>query len=209
MAEMKIQWLGLSCFRLEMGGAALVLDPYTGVRGYPELHTTANAVCCSHLHGDHGYIEAVELTPFDGPVPFTVQKVACFHDDCQGQKRGKNTIHIIEYQGLRVAHFGDLGHPLSAGQLAAVGRLDAALVPVGGFYTIDAAGAKALCDALQPRVIIPMHYKDGPMGHDAVDGVEPFLSLWPEGLCVHSAGDSLTLSDDTPRQVLRLTYGGR
>ena len=85
---------------------------------------------------------------------------------------------------MNVAHLGDLGHQLEAEQLAAIGPLDAVMVPVGGFYTIDAAGAKAVCEALGARMVIPMHYRHAPHGLSNIGGVEEFLSLW-EGEKVH------------------------
>ena len=178
MSKITIKWLGLSCYKLTCGDAAVVLDPYTGVRGFPEFKTTANAVFCSHQHGDHGYVQAVELLPYEGELPFAVTVVDTWHDDAQGAKRGPNKIHIIEHEGIRVAHFGDLGHLLSAEQIAAIGKIDAALIPVGGFYTIDAEDARAVCEALQPRVVIPMHYRHDGHGLAVVAGVEPFLALW-------------------------------
>ena len=203
-----IKWLGLSCYKLTCGDATLVIDPYTGVRGFPEFKTTANAVCCSHQHGDHGYVQAVELLPYEGDLPFTVTTVDTWHDDAEGAKRGPNLIHIIEYNGIRVAHFGDLGHPLSEAQVQAIGAVDAVLIPVGGFYTIDAQAAKGVCDALQPKVIIPMHYREGEQGHDGIETVEPFLSLWDKALVSHSDTDTIVIEKDMPKQVVQLTFKG-
>jgi len=208
MSNITIQWLGLSCYKLTCGDATLVLDPYTGVRGFPEFRTTANAVYCSHGHGDHGYVQAVEIMPYTGDLPFKVDTVDTFHDDAEGAKRGPNKVHIIEYNGIRVAHFGDLGHPLSAAQVEAIGTVEAIMVPVGGFYTVDAQGAKGVCDVLQPKVVIPMHYREGEQGHDAINTVEPFLALWDEQLVSHPDTDTVVIEKDMPMQVVQLTYKG-
>ena len=175
---MKLTWLGHSCFLLEQDGYRLVTDPYTGVEGYPPLSVSAHAVCCSHHHFDHDAVDAVTALP---PVksPFTVREVETCHDEQGGALRGSNTVRVFTAGGVSVAHLGDLGHQLSAEQLAAIGSVDAVLVPVGGVYTVDAAGAKAVCDALRPRCVIPMHYHHAPYGLSNVAGVEDFLRLWP------------------------------
>ena len=160
---MKLTWLGHACFLLEADGYRIVTDPYTGVPGYPSLSVSAHAVFCSHGHFDHNAVDRVTLLPHRDS-PFTVREIASFHDDRGGTLRGGNTIRVFTADGISVAHLGDLGHPLSAEQLAAIGPVDAALVPVGGVYTLDAAGAKSVCDALKPRCVLPMHYRHAPYG---------------------------------------------
>ena len=172
---MKLTWLGHSCFAVESGGYRVVLDPYY-VESYPPLHTSANEVLCSHHHRDHDYVDAVELTPRGGS-PFTVETVQAFHDDQGGALRGTNTIHILAAAGLRVVHLGDLGHELSEEQLAPLRSCDALLIPVGGFYTIDAKTARELADAIDAQLVIPMHYRGEDFGFDEIDTVEPFVKL--------------------------------
>ena len=165
---MKLTWLGHACFLLEADGYRIVTDPYTGVPGYPPLSVSAHAVFCSHGHFDHNAVDRVTLLPHQDS-PFTVREIASFHDDRGGTLRGGNTIRVFTADGISVAHLGDLGHPLSAEQLAAIGPVDAALVPVGGVYTLDATGAKSVCDALKPRCVLPMHYRHAPYGLAEVD----------------------------------------
>lgn len=175
---MKLTWLGHASFILEQDGYRVVLDPYEGVEGYPELRVEAHEVLCSHQHFDHNAVDCVKLLP-KRESPFTVRTVATFHDDQDGAARGTNTIHVLSGGGVTVAHLGDLGHPLSAEQLAEIGPVDGILIPVGGVYTVDAAGAKGVCEALHPRWIVPMHYRHAPYGLPNVAGVEPFLEQWP------------------------------
>ncbi|UCD53876.1 MAG: MBL fold metallo-hydrolase, partial [Dehalococcoidia bacterium] len=85
-----------------------------------------------------------------------------------------NTILCFEVDGIRVCHLGDLGHQLSEGQVAGVGSVDVLLIPVGGYYTIDANVATVVCNQLQPKVVIPMHYKTGKCDFP-IAGVEQFL----------------------------------
>lgn len=89
------------------------------------------------------------------------------------------------------------GHQLTAEQAAAIGPVDAVLVPVGGVYTVDAAGAKAVCDALHPRCVVPMHYHHAPYGLTEVDSVEPFLELWPAEAVHHLQGAAFELTEQT------------
>ena len=193
---MKLTWLGHSCFLLEQDGYRIVTDPYTGVEGYPPLSVSAHAVCCSHHHFDHDAVDAVTALP---PVksPFTVREVETCHDEQGGALRGSNTVRVFTAGGVSVAHLGDLGHQLSAAQLDAIGSVDAVLVPVGGVYTVDAAGAKAVCDALHPRCVIPMHYHHAPYGLPNVAGVEDFLRLWPVGTIHRLSGPSFEVTAET------------
>ena len=197
---MKLTWLGHACFLLEADGYRIVTDPYTGVPGYPSLSVSAHAVFCSHGHFDHNAVDRVTLLPHRDS-PFTVREIASFHDDRGGTLRGGNTIRVFTADGISVAHLGDLGHPLSAEQLAAIGPVDAALVPVGGVYTVDARGAKAACDAIGPKWIVPMHYHHAPYGLPDIAGVEDFLALWPAEQ-VHSLPGAGLDTETAPEGVL-------
>ena len=190
---MKLTWLGHACFLLEADGYRIVTDPYTGVPSYPSLSVSAHAVFCSHGHFDQNAVDRVTLLPHRDS-PFTGREIASFHDDRGGTLRGGNTIRVFTADGISVAHLGDLGHPLSAEQLAAIGPVDAALVPVGGVYTLDAAGAKSVCDALKPRYVLPMHYRHAPYGLAEVGGVEPFLALWPQAEVHRLSGPAIELT---------------
>lgn len=192
---MKLTWLGHACFMLEHEGYRVVADPYLRVEGYPHMHAQAHAVTCSHQHLDHNGTARVELLEAESD-PFAIRTVEVFHDEKGGTLRGKNTIHIYSAGGINVAHLGDLGHLLSPEQIEAIGPLDAVMIPVGGFYTIDGETAKAVCEALRPRIIIPMHYRHAPHGLSAVAGVEPFLQLWAEDEIHTLSGNTLEVTAD-------------
>ena len=172
---MKLTWLGHSCFLVETAAGSALLDPYApgsvpGLR-LPEL--TADLVLCSHGHRDHGYREGVKLS---GREPaFSVSTLDTWHDDRGGALRGPNTVHILEAEGLRLAHLGDLGHMLSPEQIAALGRVDILLIPVGGHYTIGPDTAAELAKAVGAGVTVPMHYRGANFGYDVICPVEPFL----------------------------------
>lgn len=201
---MTITWLGHSCFMLEANGFRVLLDPYKGVRGLPDIETEADAVYCSHGHFDHAWTENVRLTT-GKDNPFTVKEIPTFHDDQGGALRGTNTVRTFTADGVTVAHLGDLGHQLSDVQLADIGHCDAILIPVGGFYTIDAAAAKAVADAIGASVVIPMHYRKGPVGFDVLGTVEGFASLYPQEQVKAYSTNTLTLTKATPPQVAALS----
>ena len=197
---MKLTLLGHSCFAVESGGYRVVLDPYY-VESYPPLHTSANEVLCSHHHRDHDSVEAAELTPRWGS-PFTVETVQAFHDDQGGALRGTNTIHVLAAEGLRVVHLGDLGHELSGEQLAPLRGCDTLLIPVGGFYTIDAETAKRVADAIAPRVIVPMHYRGEGFGFDELGTLDAFTALFAAEKVHFLKSDTFTLTAAEPRGVI-------
>ena len=136
--------------------------------------------------------------------PFAVHEVSTFHDDQGGALRGTNTIRRFTAEGLSVVHLGDLGHTLSPEQVADVGHCDVLLTPVGGYFTIGAAEAKAVADALGAAVVVPMHYRNGPVGFDVLGTLEDFTGLYPAGM-VKRYGNTLTVEKDMPRQVAALT----
>lgn len=176
---MKLTWLGHSCFLVEQDGYRIVLDPYTEVTGHADIRAEAHEVLCSHQHFDHNAVEGVTLLE-KRESPFTIRKVETCHDEQGGALRGENTIHILSAGGVSVAHMGDLGHQLTAEQLEKLGNVDGILIPVGGTYTVDAEGAKQVCDAVNPKWVIPMHYRHGSHGFPVLLTVEEFAQLWPE-----------------------------
>ena len=196
---MKLTWLGHSCFVLEQDGYRIVFDPYF-VESYPELHVSAHEVLCSHGHRDHSFTEAVTVLKDGAKNPFTVEIVDTFHDEKQGTLRGENKMHIVRADGLTVVHAGDLGHELNEAQLAAVKGCDALLLPVGGFYTIDAPTAKRIADAISPRVIVPMHYRFGAHGYDVIGTLDAFTGLYDSVQYLDS--DTFELTADMPRGVI-------
>lgn len=175
---MKITWLGHACFMLESGGFRVILDPCKDVPGVTDTAGQAEAVYCSHGHFDHCYTGEIRVNEC-GENPFAVREIPSFHDEVRGAKRGENTIRVLTAGGVTVAHLGDLGHPLSGGQLAQIGRCDVLLLPVGGTYTLDAAAAKKVADAVRPRVICPMHYRRGGMGFEVLQTAEEFAAQYP------------------------------
>ncbi len=174
---------GHSEFLIETeGGFRILTDPYDAHVGYPMKEVPCDAVTVSHGHGDHCFVEKAQgsiviadeqgVTRLSSDV--TALGIPSFHDECEGKKRGKNLIFIIEADGLRIAHLGDLG-TWDDSLAEQIGYVDILLLPVGGFYTIDAASAAALYRRLSPRIVIPMHYKTKVNADWPIANVENFL----------------------------------
>ena len=169
---MKIEWFGHSCFRIN---GSLVIDPYRdgSVPGYAPLRLTADKVICTHEHADHSGRECVELSGKE--CALTIDSVASWHDNQQGALRGPNTIFVVSDGAEKLVHLGDLGHFPNDEQLAAIRDADYLLIPVGGHYTIDGAMAAKICEAAQPKQIIPMHYRWCEYGYDVLSTIDEFL----------------------------------
>lgn len=172
---MKLHWYGHACFLLESEDGRLVLDPYApayvpGLR-LPALQ--AELCLCSHDHSDHNHSQSVRLT--GQPCTMNITRIPCFHDEKGGSLRGQNFLTVVETEGLRIAHAGDLGHPLTQEQRDALGRPDVLLLPIGGTYTLDAAAAARLAKEIGAGLTIPMHYRGEGFGFDVLQTVEDFL----------------------------------
>lgn len=197
---MTLTYLGHSCFLVESQGYQILFDPYEpdSVPGYRPISAQADQVLCSHEHRDHHGVDQVTLRQ-GGLSPFTVETISTWHDDQQGALRGSDTIHILDDGQCCVAHLGDLGCELSDQQKGQLKNLTALMIPVGGFYTIDALQAKALIDELKPQVVIPMHYRGNGFGYDVIGTLDAFTQLC--GNVIEYPGSQLELTAETPSQV--------
>ncbi len=192
---MEITWYGFACFRLRSSQATLVTDPFARNMGYPLPRIRAGIVTVSHGHSDHNYVQAIRGEPkvVEGSGEYEIKGVfitgiASYHDAHRGAQRGPNTIYLIEMEGMRICHLGDLGHMPEEDTLEALGDADILLIPVGGGPTIDGAQAAELVGLLNPKIVIPMHYQteglrfrlepvDGFLREMGVEGAVPQASL--------------------------------
>ena len=172
---MKITWYAHSCFLVETESGSAVLDPYApgSVPGLELPELEADLVLCSHEHSDHNYREGVKRSGKEASLH--IEMLETFHDEKKGALRGPNTIHVLEAEGLRLVHLGDLGHMLSPEQIAALGRVDILLIPVGGYFTIGPDTAAELAEKLHPAITVPMHYRGEGFGYEVIGPVEDFL----------------------------------
>lgn len=163
---MEITWYGLSCFRLtERGLATVVTDPFDSrVAGFSPLKLRADIVTVSHEAPGHGYLSAVKGTShvLNTPGEFEIGNVFITGVQTNGHKRSeeepRNTLYVFDYEGVTVAHLGDLRRVPSQTEVEALGTVHVALVPVGGGGGLNAAKAAEVISLLEPGYVIPMHF---------------------------------------------------
>lgn len=165
---MTITWYGQSCFKISGKDVTMVTDPFDDKIGLKPPRCEADIVMVTHDHYDHNNISAIKGAPFvvDGPGEYSIKGVemkgiSAYHDDKKGEERGGVTIYSFEIEGIKICHVGDLGHILTDGQIDKIGNIDVLMIPVGGVYTINADEAIEVMNQVEPRIVIPMHYKVG------------------------------------------------
>src|SRR5262249_35169050 len=188
-----LRWYGQSMFYLETSqGTGIVFDPHA-IEAYGRNLLKADIVLLSHFHNDHTQVGVVQnqkarvLTGLIGTPKKSawtiiaetikhgrIKSVGVYHDDSGGMERGRNAVFIVEADGLRIVHLGDLGHSLTKEQIEKIGSVDVLMIPVGGIYTLNGSEAKKVVEQLKPKMyIIPMHY--GTKVFDEVLTVDEFL----------------------------------
>ena len=185
---MDIYWLGQACVRIKGKNATVLIDPYdpemVGFKLPKDL--SVDVVLTTHAHADHNFTSSVTAINGGSPMVFSepgeyevggvvITGVSSFHDNTNGSERGANIIFQLMFDGLNIVHLGDLGQSkLSEQQIAQIGDVDILFVPVGGKYTIDGKEAASIVSQLEPKIIIPIHYKIETLKIE-LDGVEGFL----------------------------------
>jgi L-ascorbate metabolism protein UlaG (beta-lactamase superfamily) len=164
---MNITYLGHSSFRIKASIATIITDPFDDSLGLHFPKKEADIVTVSHHHFDHENIKGLknpDAFVIDAPGEYEIKEVmvkgiSTFHDDKNGEERGLNTAYTMEVEGVHICHLGDLGHELSEKQLKEFEETDILMIPVGGVYTIDPKIAVSVIKAIDPSIVIPMHYK--------------------------------------------------
>ncbi len=170
---MDILWHGQSCFEIRTSlvgngeNRIVVIDPFSQELGLELPSIKADVLLITHQHPDHNNIKAIKGAPFliEGPGEYEVkgvlaQGILAWHGFLGKENLGDVTIYLIEADGIRLCHLGDINQKeLSSEQIEALGGVDILMVPVGGKYTIDAEGAQRIINQIEPKIIIPMHYK--------------------------------------------------
>ena len=179
---MEITWLGQSSFLLEDSkGRKVLTDPFDTTLGYETYKGSPDIVTISHQHFDHNYTKELKGTykiidkvGMSSVYNISTKGTPSYHDKDKGSKRGDNIIFTFKIDGYTLCHLGDLGHTLSNNDIDAIGNVDILFIPVGGNYTIDGKEASEITKKLNPKIIIPMHYKTSRLSLP-LDGVETFL----------------------------------
>ena len=179
---MEITWLGHSCFRIKGKDAIVITDPCHPSLGYTLGKLHADIVTLSHFHPGHSYSEAItsEFKEIRGPGEYELKGIfitgiATFHDSEQGDKLGRNTVYVLEMDGITLVHMGDLGHLPASQLMEAIGDVDVLFLPVGGVSTIAGSTAAEIVRHLSPKIVIPMHYKTSAEVRD-LQPVDRFLT---------------------------------
>lgn len=185
---MEIYWHGQACFEIRAASidvkkkTRIVIDPYGKEIGLKLPSIKADLLLITHDHEDHNNEKAVKDNPFvikeAGEYEVKevfVKGISAGHGSYEKKDLGKTVIYVIEAEGVRVCHLGDLGQDeLTSEQLEEIGDVDILMIPVGGKYTVDAERAQKIANQIEPKIIIPMHYKIVNLKID-LDKVDEFL----------------------------------
>ena len=194
---MKLHWYGHASFLFtNKQGGRLLIDPFNEKVGYEMPVFSSDVVLTSHGHLDHANVDAV-IGPFACYVKpgqykdhgFCITGFPTFHDDQNGAIRGPNTVFLVEADGCRILHLGDLGHILPQSIVDEIGRVDILLLPVGGGYTIDAETAEKVRRQLSPVCTVPIHYKTA-VCQLPIEGIDSYLQLVPPEIVRHIGADA-------------------
>ena len=210
---MEIVWLGHSCFRIRGKEATIVTDPFDKTLGYPMRKPTASIVTVSHNHPQHSFVDGVAGSPrvVSRPGEYDIANVfingiATFHDKEKGAQRGKNIIFFMEIDEVKLCHLGDLGHVPTSEQVEQMSGTDILMVPVGGGSTLDAAAAAETIGLLEPKLVIPMHYKTEVVKME-LEPLENFIKVMGLKEVVSQPKLSITRSTLSPEtRVMVLDY---
>jgi L-ascorbate metabolism protein UlaG (beta-lactamase superfamily) len=216
---MDISWYGLSCFRIREGGVTVVCDPFDKSIGLTLPKLRADIVTVSHDRPGHNAVERVggESKVLRGPGEYEVKNtfvsgLATFHRK-KGDLAERNIAYFFELGDLTVGHLGDLGEVLTQSEIEAlnIGELDVLMVPVGGHEALDPARAVEIIGMLEPRLVIPMHYRHDGLAAEVADQLEPVEKFLKEfGAAVPDPVDMLKVSknslpEETQVVLLNLT----
>jgi len=205
---MKLEWMGHACFQMTaLDGTVVITDPYDASVGIDMIPLGADLITMSHEHHDHNETGMIVGEPVIARGPelaavgsVTSRAIDSYHDDAQGEKRGRNYIRLFDIDGLKVVHMGDQGCMPREDVIEAIENADVMLIPVGGTYTVDAQGAKAIIEAARPKCVVPMHVKTKRCPYP-IAPVTDFLSLM--GMEDASAYDMIEITEDhVPQGVL-------
>ena len=211
---MKIRFYAHASFRLEANGLSVITDPYTpGSQnsGFDPIDESADIVIMSsatdsfhsdpsHVRGDPAVVNALELPPEGAEVrglhirPFPAMESMTIDF---GRDPDANALYLFTLGGMRVLHMGDIGNPVPQEHLDALrGNVDLLFALTGAHATIALDDLDAAIDAIDPRVVIPMHYFS-PRGRLDIEPVDAFLAHYPANFITRVGGPELELTPES------------
>jgi L-ascorbate metabolism protein UlaG (beta-lactamase superfamily) len=205
---MDITYLGHSCFRIRSSQAVIITDPFPPNIGFTLGKQTADIVTVSHENPGHSYVQGVTgAHVIKGPGEYEIAGVliigtTTYHDAIQGKTKGKNTVYLMEVDGVSLCHLGDIGHVLTDAQIEELGKIDVMFIPVGGVSTINANMAAQIVRKVEPKIVIPMHYKM-PQSKRDLEPVDNFLKEM--GVTLAEPKAKLTVNKNTLPLTLQVT----
>ncbi len=205
MTAVQITYYGHSCFKVQAGGFSAVLDPYDK-DSVPGINLPdgieANAVYCSHGHGDHNAAHLIRQTDTDAE-PFAASFITVPHDDAGGTLRGMNKITVLKAGKAVITHMGDIGRMPTEEEYEALKETDVLLIPAGGHYTIDAEQAAEIAGTLKPKLTILMHFRKADRGYGVIADIETVKQSFPGLQCLDRT--SITFEDtEIPEGIITL-----
>jgi L-ascorbate metabolism protein UlaG (beta-lactamase superfamily) len=173
-ADAIIQYFGHNFFQITTRqGTQIVTDPMAPGR-YPTPHVTPHVVTVGREHPNHNYVQLAQGNPIilrglahHGAEwrrintlvrEVSISNVPIYQNGIAGALKG--AAFIFTLGTLCVVHLGDLSHTLTPEQLQQIGQVDVALVPIDGRYTMGPDIAREVLQQLNPKLAIPMHYRD-------------------------------------------------
>ena len=209
---MKLKWLGHACFLITAAnGTSILTDPFNEKVGYDLPAVKCDIVTVSHGHFDHNYTECVpgEFVEVNEPGEYNIDGIAIngisvYHDEKEGALRGNNIVFNMKIDGLNICHLGDLGHILDESDASKIGSVDILFIPIGGNYTIDADRAGKVINALNPTIILPMHYKTEST-EMPIETKDKFLSLISE-FKTENAGNEIEITNLGEKRCIVMKY---
>lgn len=179
---MEITWYGLSCFRLREGGTIVICDPFDKSVGITLPKVRADIVTISHDQPGHNSVERVQGEPkvLRGPGEYEIKNVfvtgaVTYHRKATKNADERNVIFFFDFGEFTVGHLGDLGEVPTQTEIEELnlGDVDVLLVPVGGGATLDPTRAVEVIGMMEPKIVIPMHYRHEGLSPTLAESLEP------------------------------------
>jgi L-ascorbate metabolism protein UlaG (beta-lactamase superfamily) len=215
---MKLTWLGHSCFFIETENSTRIMcDPSDEATGYDIVPRECEMLLISHPHHDHNNAALAlgDYYKIEGPGEYEARGVKVtgletYHDHHCGKRRGCNTVYVIEADGLKIVHMGDIGEIPDERTMAAIKNADVLLIPVGGVYTVGGEEAAETVRLASPKVAVPMHYKTDALRFE-LEELSGFINNISGYYVEYAESPSLTVSKGGAigKKVIVLKYEGQ